>query len=99
MSKAQASFEDGEGPAHQGLGLSEPVRGLQQRGQVVEADGDVGMVVAEGALGDGEGPAHQRLGLAESVRGLQQRGQVVEVDGDVGMVVAEAVLVESSTLP
>ena len=48
-------------------------------GQVVEVDGDVGMVGAEARLVDGERAAHQRLGLGEPVGGLEQLGQVVEV--------------------
>ena len=64
------------------------------RGQVVEADGDVGVVRSEALLVDGERAAHQRLGLAKPVRGLEQLGQVVEAAGDVGVVRSEALLVD-----
>ena len=69
-------------PAHQRLGLGQPVRVLEQHGQVVEADGDVGVLGAEALLVDRQRAAHQRLGLGQAVRGLKQLGQVVEVDGD-----------------
>ncbi len=62
--------------------------------QVVEADGDVGMLGAEAVLVDGQRAAHQRLGLGQAVGGLEQLRQVVEVDGDVGMLGAEALLVD-----
>ena len=67
---------------------------LKELGQVVEGDGDVGVLLAEARLVDGERAAHQRLGLAEPVGGVQQRGQVVEAGGDLGMVGPEARLVD-----
>ena len=67
---------------------------LQQFGEVVEADRDVGMVRAEAFFVDGERAAHQRLGLDEPVGGLQQLGEVVESDRDVGMVRPEALFVD-----
>ena len=77
------------------LGCLRPVAQLgTQEGQVVEADGDIGMIRAEALLEDGECAAHQRLGLGEPVGFLQQRGQVVEAIGDVGMLGAEALLVD-----
>ena len=56
----------------QRLGLGQPVGGLQQQGQVVEADGDVGVVGPEALLVDGQRAADQRLGLGQPVGGLQQ---------------------------
>ncbi len=93
MIGAEAGPGDREGAAHQRLGLGEAVRGLEQLGEVVEADGDVGVIGAEAGLGDREGAAHQRLGLREAVRGLEQQGEVVEVAGDCGVIGAEARLV------
>ena len=54
---------DGERAAHQRLRLGDPVGGLQQLGQIVEADGHVGMVGAEAPLVDGERATIERLGL------------------------------------
>ena len=64
---------------HQGLGLRQPVGVLEQPGQVVEASGDVGMVLAETLLGNSQRSPHQGLGLRQPVGVLQQLGQVVEV--------------------
>ena len=52
--------------------------------QVIEANGDLGVVLAVGLLVDGQGAAHQRLGLRQPVRGLEQRSQVIEICGDSG---------------
>lgn len=46
MIPAEARLVDGESPAHQGLGLGEPVRSLKQLRQIVEANGDGGVVEA-----------------------------------------------------
>jgi len=53
---------DGCAP-HKGLGFGQPVRGLKQRGQVVEADGDFRVFGSEALLVDVEGSAHEGLGL------------------------------------
>ena len=45
---------DGQRPAHQRLGLRQPVRGLEQLRQVVEARGDVRVFGAVGLLVDGQ---------------------------------------------
>ena len=62
--------------------------------EVVEADGDVGVVRPEALLVDCERAAIERLGLGEPVGVLQQLGQVVEASGDIGMVRPEALLVD-----
>ncbi len=82
MVGAEGRLVDLERPPHQRLGLLEPVRGLEQLRQVVEADSDFGMVGAEGRLVNLERPTHQRLGLLEPVRFLEQPSQVVETNGD-----------------
>jgi hypothetical protein len=73
MFAAEGSLVDGQGAPHQRLGLGKTVRVLEQRSQVVEADGDVGVFAAEGSLVDGQGAPHQRLGLGKTVRGLEQQ--------------------------
>ena len=90
MIRAEAFLVDGQRAAHQGLGLGKPVRGLKQLRQIVEADGDLGMIGAEAFLVDGQRAAHQRLGLRKTVRGLKQQRQIVEVSGDLGMIGPEA---------
>src|SRR5437763_1133606 len=78
----------------QPLGLRQTVRGLKQLRQVVEADGDVGMLGPEAVFVDGQGATHKGLGLRQPVRGLKQLRQVVEADGDLGMVGSEALFVD-----
>jgi hypothetical protein len=50
---------DDQGPAHQRLGRGETVGALQEPGQVVEVESEVGVVGAEGTLVDGESAAHE----------------------------------------
>ena len=76
--RGRRTARDGQRPAHQRLGLRQPVRGLEQLRQVVEAGGHVRVLGAVGLLVDGQRPAHQRLGLRQPVRGLEQLRQVVE---------------------
>src|SRR5207244_1102463 len=59
---------DGQGAAHQRLGLRQAVRGLEQRGQVVEVNGDVGVFLPVGLLVDGQRAALERLGI--EIQGL-----------------------------
>jgi hypothetical protein len=53
--------------AHQWLGLPQPVGGLQEMGQIVEADGNVWVVDTEIFFVDGQGAAHQGLSLGEAI--------------------------------
>src|SRR6185295_11954010 len=76
--------------AHQRLGLGQPVRALEQQGQVVEVCSNVGMVRAEALLVNRQRSAHQRLSLRKPVGLLEQPRQVVKGYGDVWMVRAEA---------
>ena len=84
---------NGQGAAHQRFSCGQPVSGLEQLRQVVEADGDVGMRGAIGLLGDGQGAAH---GAVRPRPGDWCVGvtcaKVVEADGDVGMVGAVGLL-------
>jgi hypothetical protein len=63
--------QDRNRPPRVRLGLGQAVGILQQRRQLVEAAGDVGVVGAEPAPGDRQRPPHQRLGLGQVVGGLQ----------------------------
>jgi hypothetical protein len=78
--------EDFQLAPHEGLGLSEAVSGLQQKGEVVEADGNVGMLGAVSFLGNDLSAAHEGFGLGLAVGRLQQLGEVVKADGDVWVV-------------
>src|SRR5258708_9695070 len=57
--------EDLQSSAHERLRLREAARGLQQRREVVEAQGDFGMRGSVGLLVDVERASHQRLGRSE----------------------------------
>ncbi len=59
-------------PPHQRLGLVQAVGGLQQVSQVVESDGDVGVVRAITRLIDRQRPAVVLLSLGQTVGGPQQ---------------------------
>jgi hypothetical protein len=52
MVRSEAFLVDRQGPAHQRLGLAEPVGVLQQLGEIVETDRDAGMVGPEAFLVD-----------------------------------------------
>ena len=99
MIGAEALLVDGERAPHQGLGVLEPVRGLQELRQIVEADGDVWVIGAEALLVDGERAPHQGLGVFEPVGGLQELRQIVEVAGDVRVILAERFLVDRKRAP
>ena len=49
---------DGQGAAHQGLGLRQPVGCLQQRGKIDKCTGQAWVVLAEALLQNGQGTAH-----------------------------------------
>src|SRR5690349_7577819 len=63
----------------QRLGLAQPTRGLQQQCQVVEDNGDLGMVRAISLLVDRQRPPVKRLGFIQPVRSPEELRQVVEV--------------------
>ena len=79
MLRAEALFINGERTAVKRLGLSQPVGGSEQLGQVVEVDRHVGMLRAEALFINGERTAVKRLGLSQPVGGSEQPGQAVEV--------------------
>ena len=66
------------------LGLRQPVRGLKQLRQIVEADGHLGVIRAEALLVDGERAAQKRLGLRQPVRGLKQRARLLRAVATLG---------------
>ena len=82
-----------------GFGVVEAVRGLEQLGEVVEVDGDVGVFGSVGLLVDGQRAAHQRLGRRQTVRGLEQLRQVVEVGGHARVLEAQHFLVNRQRPP
>src|SRR5262249_59192767 len=78
-------WEKGPGRApRQRRGLGQRVGGVQQLRQVVEADGDGGVVRAVALLRDGQGAAVERLGPTPTGGVPPQRRQGVEGLGDVG---------------
>ena len=81
-SGAVGGLGDGQGAFLQRPGLRRLAQVLQDQGQVVQADGDVGVVRAVGGLGDGQGAFLQRPGLRQLAQVPQDQGQVVQVGGD-----------------
>ena len=77
MIGAKAFLVDGERAPHQGLGVLEPVGGLQELRQIVEADGDVRVIGAEALFVDVERAPHQGLGVFESVGFLQELARLL----------------------
>ena len=75
---AEACLVDGKRAPHQRLGLGEPVRGFQERRQIVEADGDVRVIGAEACLVDGKRAPHQRLGLPMLSTSYEIKRQLVQ---------------------
>ena len=59
-----AGLIDLQGAPHQRLGLPQPVRGMEQRREVVEVTGHVRMLFPVAGLIDLQGPPHQRLSLS-----------------------------------
>jgi hypothetical protein len=57
MVRPEALLIDRQGAAQIWLGLCKPVRGLKQLGQIVDANGDVGMLGPETLLIDRQGAA------------------------------------------
>src|SRR5438876_556183 len=76
-SKAEP-MQDFHMSAHEGLGLGQPIRGLEQPGQVIKAYGEFRMLRTEAPLIDRQGAAQERLGLCRPVHVLEQLAQVVE---------------------
>src|SRR5260221_597997 len=72
---------------------------LQQPSQIVESEGDFGMVRFEALLVDDQRPPYQGFSFPQTVSRLQQPSQIVEVRGDLGMVRSEALLVDSQRPP
>ena len=64
MIGAVAGLIDRQRPSHQRLRLRQAVGGLQQRSQVVETNGHIGMFGAVAGLIDRQRPSHQRLRIA-----------------------------------
>ena len=81
MVRSVGGFVDFERAFHQGLGLVQAVGDSVQLGQVVEADGDVGVVGSVCGFVDFERAFHQGLGLVQAVGGFVQLCQIVERDG------------------
>ena len=78
--RAVRRLVDRQCAVHQGLGLTQPVRGLQAvDARLLRSMATSGVVRAVRRLVDRQCAAHQGLGLTQPVRGPQQFRQVVEV--------------------
>ena len=66
-----------DGPPIERLGLVILALGLKQNGEVVVADRNVGMILAESFFTDLDGPPKERLGLVILALVLKQIGEVV----------------------
>src|SRR5258707_1184294 len=85
--------EDSQMPSAERLGLSQPVGGLEQLGQVVEAVWALGLLRADALFSDAQRRGVKRLGLGQPVGLAEQLGQVVEVCCHLGMLRAEALFI------
>ena len=94
MVGAVGALVDGQGALVGGAGGGEVAQVLQHAAQVVDADGDGGVVGAVGALVDGQGALTGGAGSGEVAEGLKHAAQVVDVDGDVRVVGAVGALVD-----
>ncbi len=77
MVVSEGDFVDGQCASNQWLGLRQPVRVLEQQGQVIESYGDGWVVVSEGTLVDAECASHQRLGLGVQTLVEEKAAQLV----------------------
>ena len=82
-SRPEALLIDGEGAAHQRFGLGQPVGGLEQLRQVVEAGGDVRVVGPEALFVNLQGAAHQRFGLGVESGSNEEQSELTGREGDV----------------
>ena len=73
--------------------------GAIQLGEVVEVDGDVGVVGAERLLVDGKGALVERLGIAVAAPAAIELGEFVEGGADLGVVGAQRLLGDRQVAP
>ena len=76
------------------FGVRQALDVLDQEGQAIEIDGDLGMIRAEMRLVDLQCSAHQGLCLGRTLRVLEQQRQRVKISGDLGGIVSEVRLVD-----
>ena len=72
MIRPEASLEDLERSSEHRLGFVQPISGLKQQREDVEAMGNIWMVGPQSGLADLKRPAGQRLGFSKPVGALQQ---------------------------
>ena len=92
MVGAERLLRDRQRALEERLGVGVAALGSVQLGQVVERDGDIGVVGAERLLADRQRALEERLGVGVAALGSVQLGQVVERVGDIGVVGAERLL-------
>ncbi len=90
----QGLLPDRQRPLVERLGFGVAALGVVQRGEIVEAGGDVRMIGPERLLPDRQGSPLERLGLGVAALGLVQIGEVVEALRDIGMVRPERLLID-----
>src|SRR5262249_58670531 len=94
MVRAKFGLEYLHRPTKERLGVVILALGLKQTGEVVVADCNGGMILAESLFVDLDGPTIERLGLVILALALKQTGEVV-VDGrNVGVILAENLFVD-----
>ena len=95
MVQTQFGLEYFDGPAIERLGLIILALGLKHTGEVIVADCNVGMILAERLFTDLHRPPSERLGLVILALGPKQFGEVTVTRSNVGMIFAENLFSES----
>ena len=78
-----------EGLTVKRLGPRVVALGHVQRGQIVQADGIIEVILPEGLLADLQGLTVKRLGPRIVALGLVNQGQIVQAGGIIGVVLPE----------
>ena len=86
-------------PSDEGFCLCHPVGAYQQPGQIVQANGHLGMIGTEAGLINEEGAPHGGLCLFRAVGGLQQLRQITQTEGHLGMIGTKAGLIDAEGTP
>src|SRR5262249_44444814 len=94
MVRAKFGLEYLHRPTKERLGLVMLSLGLKQTGEVVVADCNGGMILAESLFTDLDGPTKERLGLVILALVLKQNGEVAVVPRNVGMILAANLFID-----
>src|SRR5262249_59104118 len=94
MVRAKFGLEYLHRPTKERLGLVILSLGLKQTGEVVVADCNGGMILAESLFTDLDGPTKERLGPGLNSLGLKQNSDVLRVPRKVGMILSANLFID-----